>query len=77
MNLTYLKYEPLSHTQRERDRERDIYMSHHFTNYYMYFHSERKLSKDFKGKEYYGIQFKPEADEDLEGNNDSIVKLMF
>lgn len=30
---------------------------------------KRKMSKDFKGKEYYGIQFKPEgeADEDLEG----------
>lgn len=35
------------------------------------------MSKDFKGKEYYGIQFKPEAEEDLEGTNDILVKLMF
>lgn len=52
-----------------------MYIWHHFFN--NYFHSERKMSKDFKGKEYYGIQFKPEAEEDLEGTNDILVKLMF
>lgn len=34
---------------------------------------KRKLSKDFKGKEYYGIQFKPEADEDLEGQRELVA----